>query len=97
MEKIRTCTKHYLKHKVGEFCPKCAPNINLYQDEAYINSRNALIPEAEQRAHRAMNARKNKTENRNGADGRLYNHCFFTELFCAAMTNLVEKYNIRNQ
>jgi len=104
-EQIHVCTKHFIEVGHDGLCKKCVPDMDKYTDKDYEKARNALIPEARQIANRRVKdliyrAKKmGKTiedfELRPGADGRPYKHFWSNEAYSKAMTELVEKHNLR--
>jgi hypothetical protein len=61
----------------------------------YEHEINELIPEASRIATKKMSRRKNKFDQRIGSDGRLFNWCYWTELYHANMKRLAIEAGLR--
>ena len=91
----KTCMKHFIKVDEDGICRLCRPNLDMHVDKSYVNSRDALIPEALRLARQRVALLKNKIEVRNGKEGTFYNHSFLAEFFSEEMTKAVKQAGIR--
>jgi hypothetical protein len=62
----------------------------------YVSKINALIPIAEAEAKVKVQELGMASEPRPGADGKNYNHCFFSEFFHKAMKRLAMDAGLRS-